>query len=308
MTSLPDSLVRFRTELEDAIRRELETPTPRSNGWKARVLRAVRRHPGRTALAAGAGVGVAAAALFVGSPWKSSPGFSLAQAQAALTPPPGTILHFKLSKSQMSTRFGCTVTGQDEMWIDQTSPDKWRRITSDFLDPGPLRGADPRTIACSDWGTYEHGAGTPSVPQLMFVPPNTLRASPATYLMTSDDPVAELRAMIREAIATGRAHDEGTTEIDGRVVRRFRLDKLDCPATPCPGPDYAYIDPETFLPVQLEKTSGLRVHLPGHPVLRFDIVWRFLVIEYLPRTPANVALTDIRAQHPDAEMEFRGTG
>ena len=34
--------------------------------------------------------------------------------------------------------------------------------------------------------------------------------------------------------------------------------------------------------------------------LRFDIVQRCLTYEYLPRTAAKVALTDIRAQHPDA--------
>ena len=74
MSSLPESLVRFRTELEDAIRRELEAQaTARSNGWGARVLRAVRRRPGRTTLAFAAVAGAAAAALFVSSPWKARP-------------------------------------------------------------------------------------------------------------------------------------------------------------------------------------------------------------------------------------------
>jgi RNA polymerase sigma-70 factor (ECF subfamily) len=87
MSSLPESLVRFRTELEDAIRRELEArATARSNGRGARVLRAVGRRPGRTTLAVAAVAGAVAAALFVSSPWKTSPGF-LERAQAALTHP-----------------------------------------------------------------------------------------------------------------------------------------------------------------------------------------------------------------------------
>jgi hypothetical protein len=31
-----------------------------------------------------------------------------------------------------------------------------------------------------------------------------------------------------------------------------------------------------------------------------NIVTRYLIYEHLPRTPANVALTDIQAQHPNA--------
>ena len=39
MSSLPESLIRLRTELEDAIRRELEAQaTARSNGLRAGVL------------------------------------------------------------------------------------------------------------------------------------------------------------------------------------------------------------------------------------------------------------------------------
>ena len=63
------------------------------------------------------------------------------------------------------------------------------------------------------------------------------------------------------------------------------------------------MDPKTFLPVQWETPSGYTF---GNPFtgeyLRFDIVWRYSAIEYLPRTEVNLALTDIRAQHPDATV------
>jgi hypothetical protein len=34
--------------------------------------------------------------------------------------------------------------------------------------------------------------------------------------------------------------------------------------------------------------------------VRVHVVTRFLTFEYLPRTDANLALTDIKAQHPNA--------
>ena len=67
-------------------------------------------------------------------------------------------------------------------------------------------------------------------------------------------------------------------------------------AKPC----YVYVDPETFLPVQFETPYGFAfVPEPG-VALRFGFVRRYLEVQYLPRTPANLALADIRAQHPDA--------
>jgi hypothetical protein len=117
--------------------------------------------------------------------------------------------------------------------------------------------------------------------------------------MTHSDPIQFVRSVLREAIAEGRGHDAGTTEIDGRTVRRFRLD---CPprAAHCPGPSYMYVDPETFLPVQLEQPSSFTFGWYGIGYQRFDVVWRYHAIEYLPRTEANLALTDIRAQHTGA--------
>ena len=56
-----------------------------------------------------------------------------------------------------------------------------------------------------------------------------------------------------------------------------------------------YVDAETFAPVQLLSPGG-HIGLDG----RRDLVVRFPVFEYLPRTNANLALTNLRAQHPDA--------
>ena len=39
---------------------------------------------------------------------------------------------------------------------------------------------------------------------------------------------------------------------------------------------------------------------PGRRFIRLRVVGRFLAYEYLPRTAENLALADIRAQHPNA--------
>ena len=66
-----------------------------------------------------------------------------------------------------------------------------------------------------------------------------------------------------------------------------------------------YVDPETFYPVEIVVTY-YQVEIVGGPgtssysQVRFRDVMRFLTFEYLPRTAANLALTDIHAQHPNA--------
>jgi hypothetical protein len=116
------------------------------------------------------------------------------------------------------------------------------------------------------------------------------------------DPAADLRA----AISAGRAHDEGKTQLDGRTVERIRIDTACLPLANCPrGPVYLYVDPETFYPVEVVATFD-QVEIVGGPGtssyshVRVRDVTRYLTFEYLPRTAANLALTDIRAQHPTA--------
>jgi hypothetical protein len=55
------------------------------------------------------------AALFVDAPWRSSPGF-LDRAQAALTPPAGSVVHMKWDVTRTSPEFGCTLTIGPNEW------------------------------------------------------------------------------------------------------------------------------------------------------------------------------------------------
>ena len=60
------------------------------------------------------------------------------------------------------------------------------------------------------------------------------------------------------------------------------------------------LDDETFAPVQINWPNGWRIGEPtGSDAVLFDIVLHFKTYEVLPRSAANLALTDIRAQHPD---------
>ncbi|HET8873439.1 MAG TPA: hypothetical protein VFM83_07115, partial [Gaiellaceae bacterium] len=266
------------------ISRELDAQaTARSNGWGARVQRAVKRRPGRTALALAAVAGAVAAALFVSSPWKSSPGF-LEQVQAAVTPRAGTVLHFKLVMTE--NRAGCKVTHPPiESWADLTPPYNWRAFDV------------KQTDICKAGTRVEIGAeGASRKPTLVFVPPNTL----ATTQEWPNDPEAakDPYGNVRRAIDNGTAHDEGRTAFDGRPVERIRID---CDEAKYPGcdPTYWYVDPETFLPVRTLSGPGLRPG-PGASCTAPCSVQNFLTYEYLPGTPANRALADLHAQHPDA--------
>ena len=95
------------------------------------------------------------------------------------------------------------------------------------------------------------------------------------------------------------AHYEGKAQVDGRTVERIRID----PASTCPHQTVrrsqrTYVDPETFYPVEVRSPAA--VGFVNGPVLWHDIVVRYDTYEFLPRTDANLALTDIRAQHPEA--------
>jgi hypothetical protein len=231
----------------------------------------------------------AAAALFVSSPWKTAPGF-LEEVQAAIAPQAGTVLHVKLVMTEK--RWGCTVRQPpSESWGDLSPPHNYRVV--DVL---------ASTDLCKAGISIERGGEPASHKALVFLPPNTLAISRRMYaweLDTNPDPYGG----IRKAIEDGTAYLEGRTVLDdGREVERIRVD---CPAAyaPC-GPSYWYVDPETFLPVRTLSGPGLRPG-PGGTCTAECYVQDFKAYEYLPRTLANLALTDIRAQHPNAtEAQF----
>jgi hypothetical protein len=126
---------------------------------------------GKRLLLTSASVAVAAVvALLVTTPWSSSPGF-LERAQATLTPPARTVLHYKSEVILTSTDPACTVTRPIEIWIDETPPHRYRALTN----VGPFAdstGGDLRALVCAR-GTPAELGGTLGRPEetLIFVPP-----------------------------------------------------------------------------------------------------------------------------------------
>ena len=288
-------LAQLLGELDEAVQSGDEArATLHSNGWRVRVPRAVTRRPGRAMLAFAAVAVVAAAALSVSSPWKTAPGFleevqAKAAVQAAVTPPKGAILHVKWDHIFTSEDPLCAHTGRHEFWIDTTPPKRYRAIVP---RPPDQASADPGGLPCLKTTPAEVG-GDLGTPSLRFVQPNRLVLDQALYF-PSQDPWA----FALEKISEGRAHREGATQLDGRTLERVRFDPPDsCPAPAaghCPTePEYGYFDPETLALVAWDYARD-----PMFPQWRNRE--RYLAYEYLPRTEANLALTDIQAQHPDA--------
>ena len=288
-----DAVDRAAARLNDAVQRRHGAYAP------GRRLRAI-------AIVLAVIVGAATVALFVSAPWKSSPGF-LERAQAALTGPADTVLHYKWTETLTSVEFGCSTTGTGEMWIDQTAPHQYRGIFPTFGADSPgdvmARGhADPclqRTQSRGDRRRARRAVDE--------------HVRPAGHDQRGD---GNLPLCVRSRRSVPRPRPPGAgqrprarrgeDELDGRTVQRIRLDPLPpsgCAGSSCPPPrpSYADLDPEMFDPVQVETPDGFTLVVGDGRFVVLDTVQRFSTFEYLPRTPANLALTDLRAQHPEAK-------
>ena len=265
----------------------------REHERRGRALRRIQKRSRYIVLAAAAFAAATAAALFVSTPWNHSPGM-LERAQAALTAPAGTILHEKWEMTTISTDPACTVTrGPSEIWIDQQPPHRYRALLNDFPPELPF---DPRALVCSQGtkselgGTLDPNCPASCEPSLIFTPPDKFSYQQLEFRFPED-----FLTNVREWLSAGRAHDEGKTQLNGRTVERIRIEPSTvCPRPGCPHePIYLYVDPDTFYPVEIHGYGSI-------DGLWARVVMRYLTYEYLPRTAANLALTDIRAQHPNA--------
>jgi hypothetical protein len=273
------------------LKRELFAAAERQSGRRAAdARRQGHRRRNRFLVASVTLVAAAAASLLLTTPWSSTPTF-VERAEAALKPAAGTILHQKWVVTTTSEAYGCKVRHRpNESWLDQTPPHRYRLL----LNVPPPPSTSRLDLACGNPKGPELGGTLDSSTTLEFVPPNTLLTRSRIGLPI--DPVADLR----RRLAAGTAHEGETTTAWGRTVKRIRIDpEPGCASQGCSWePSEWWVDPQTLQPVGMMGIGGIRG--PGRRTIRLRVFARFLAYESLPRTAANVALTDIRAQHPNA--------
>ncbi len=248
------------------------------------------RRWGWLVLAAATLVVAAPASLLSTAPWSTSSSF-VERAEAALRPPTGSILHQKWMVTTTSDAYGCTIRHRpNESWLDQAPPHRYRLL----LNVPPPPATSRLALACGNPKGPELGGTLGSWTTLEFAPPNTLL--PRSRIGLPIDPVADLR----QRLAAGTAHEGATRTAWGRTVERIRIDpEPGCVSQGCSlEPSEWWVDPKTLQPVGFMGIGVISE--PGRRFIRLRVVGRFLAYEYLPRTAANLALTDIRAQHPNA--------
>ena len=224
-----------------------------------------RRVPVRIVLGATAVAAIATVALLtiVGPAGSGGPTVADAaivrHALNAVTPPADQILHVKVVGEQNGVRIAA------ETWQQTSAPYAARGVKGEMGRQGEF-GDDGRTSLQYDPGT------------------NTIYEQPDSSPPTFADPISQ----IRQDLASGQAHTEGTVAIDG--VSLYKID--------LPHGMVGFFDAGDYRPRYLDdpQRDGSVVRL------------RVVAYEYLPMTSSNRELLSVTAQHPSARVETGSGG
>lgn len=301
MNELPESLRRYEEELRRAVARDRRRATGRRRARRVGV----------------AAIVAAAAALGVLTALPAGGGSLVDRAAAALREDSGTILHFEVVGRRV-TADGTTVGWRQERWqagkradarqVEWTSsgapvesavadgvPQLYDPATDTILvgrskaEILPEVGQDGRQVKEGDDAAARKlrdalakkasalGMPVDKTQVTAGKPEPTPAASDAA---PADDP---FRAKILTLLKAGKAREDGHVAVGGRDAVRISLDG---------GRATYLVDAETYAPIEYAATDG-----GGSVTLRFP------VYERLPRTPANLALLSLRAQHPNARVD-----
>jgi hypothetical protein len=173
----------------------------------------------------------------------------------AVTPPAGEILRTKVVGTQNG------VTAAAEVWRQTAPPYAGRGIK------GPLGQQEEFSDNGTTSSEYDPATNT------IYEHPDQSSPRPFT------DPVAQ----VRQQLASGQAHVNGTVVIDGASLYKIEL----------PHGLVGYFDTRSYAPRYLDapQRDGTVVRL------------RVAVYQYPPMTSANRDLLSVTAQHPDARID-----
>jgi hypothetical protein len=286
VTKLPESLVRFRSELEDAIRAHPGMTEEPADGLPSSVVRfepqlqeAIdrkrrrRRTSGRlTALTTVAAVTIAIV-MVGGLLGGGSSASAIELTQATLSGSDGEILHV-VTSTTLTGPHGATEISRAEQWQQNTPP------------------YDERNLGFASDGTRGRELATAQGrPQYYDPLTNTIHttapdaAVPAANGLDGEITGRGLVDRMRTFLKSGDAHEDGHLTIDGRDAIRIVAEDLTL-----------IVDANTYQPIEwrtsVSGTGG-----------RYDSsTTRIETYEWLPATPANMALTSLTTQHADAKI------
>jgi hypothetical protein len=283
------------TETDERVRELLDALEPRrteSADWEGVLARLERRRRiriQRPALLVAA-VGVSAAiALTVTAPWRGAPTILERAGAAIRSPSAAEVLYMRFEDK----RSGCCrvlSAGEVRLWVEGSAPRHFRAVFPGFSAGSPLA----------------EGGGTldpPSAPALFRYDPQANVLEPLktrTHVSTASfDPVA----IVREALAAGRARVRGKVMVGGRQTIRIDLTGRDNSGVV--GEAIYYVDAKTYQPVEIDYPRIVELRFPFEPVFGNGIYkerLRFVTFRYLPATAANLRLADIRAMHSTARI------
>jgi outer membrane lipoprotein-sorting protein len=305
MNTLPPSLDRFGDDLEHAVHRDLGRRRRRRYALRGAVL---------LAAAAAVALGVLSA-LPTGGP-------SVVKKAAAALASDDSILHYQVNAVQQNGD-GTTATWSSETWQLLVAPYTRRQIEVDTNAPRAeaMTSGDTDELydASNDtiYITTNQDLVAARMPEITIVSKSRLQKlvhNPnvnTVYLVKSGDSrpsvmaTAEGAKRLRERLANGNADSSGAPEEDFRseilallqsgkvqVVGHVNVDGRDAIKLESPDGKQVYIvDAATYDPIEWTTTGT-----SGGVTLRFP------VYEKLPVDDQSMALLDLQAQHPGAQV------